>query len=59
MTKVCPLRTENPDGIFKNCLEEKCAWYDDEIGACEITNLSLISKLPTELDTYKQSTEST
>ena len=46
MLKLCPLRKENEYGDFKDCLEERCAWYDDEISGCEIANLSLISKIP-------------
>jgi len=48
MAKLCPLNKESEYGDFKNCLEERCAWYDDETGGCEITNLSLISKMPFE-----------
>ena len=48
MTKLCPLNKQNETGAFKECVEEICAWYDDEIRGCEITNLSLISKMSTE-----------
>ena len=47
MAKLCPLNKQNGEN-FKECLEESCAWYDDETGGCEITNLSLISKMPIE-----------
>jgi len=49
LSKLCPLNQDMGNGNFKTCLEEDCAWYDDEIGACEIRNLSLISKLPIEV----------
>ena len=48
MSKLCPMNKEIGSGEFKKCIEANCAWYDDETGECEITNLSLISKIPTE-----------
>ena len=48
MQKLCPLNKQNESGDLRECFEERCAWYDDETGGCEITNLSLISKVPTE-----------
>ena len=44
MTKLCPLSKQSESGNFTECLEGKCAWYDDEIGGYEITNLGLISR---------------
>ena len=51
MPKLCPLNKEGEHGNFKECLEERCAWYNDAIGGCEITNLSLISKIPIKANT--------
>ena len=48
MLKLCPLNKQRETGDFKECFEERCAWYDDETAACEITNLSLISQIPIE-----------
>ena len=48
MRKLCPLNKWSDSGEFRECIEESCAWYDDGTGGCEITNLSLISKMSTE-----------
>ena len=57
MPKLCPMRIGIEGGDFKDCLEERCAWYDDETGECEITNLSLISKIPTEQESIRSRVE--
>ena len=48
MVKLCPLNKQDANGNLNECLEERCAWYDSETAGCEITNLSLISKIPAE-----------
>ena len=55
---ICPLLSLNSPHGQCVCLGEKCAWYDDEIGACALVSIAnllnfmemAIEKLPDSLE---------
>jgi len=59
MLKLCPMNKNIENGEFNECLKERYAWYDDETCGCEITNFSLISKIPVEQEIIRSHSEET